>query len=484
LLQEVANSQRVRRLPRNMIVDGNDVEFIRKRGRPRKLKSVRKEKGPIGRPLKTVGMVPITSSVVFHWNRQADAQIIINRGGSRSTKSWSIAQLLIEWFFTIPRIKILILRKTQPSLRVSVIPQIFTLLELYNLRSRIVEVKQDRNLWSPVKGLIHFGGLDDPEKIRSTDWNVIWMEEATEFEYDDFINLKLRLSTPTYGTFRNKLFMSFNPVDEYSWIKTKIADEQTEDFIDIHSNYLYNPFLSEDYIRTVEMLQFQDPNYWRIFGLGEWGKLEHIIYSNWTISPYLMDGETIFGLDFGFNNPSSLIQINVDGLEAGVQQKVYQSGLTNSDLIQKMNLAMTADQKSKCPIYADSAEPQRIEELNREGFWVVPANKSVKDGIDFVKRVRLRITDDSDNIKKEVKGYSYRTDKNSRVLEEPIKFNDHAMDAIRYALFTHNQGNIQNTLRVREFDFTPGSNKQLNDVLTSGRKDPWSKDPFADSDMW
>ena len=104
---------------------------------------------------------------------------------------------------------------------------------------------------------------------------------------------------------------------------------------------------------------------------------------------------------------------------------------------------MTKEEKEQCPIYADSAEPQRIEELNREGFWVIPANKSIKDGIDYVKRCRMRITNDSDDIIKEIRGYSYRMDRNGRVLEEPVKFNDHALDGVRYGLYTHALNNIR-----------------------------------------
>ena len=420
----------------------------RKRGRPAGRKKV-KITGKVGRPRKDAKVLPINTTFVFHLNRSCDSQILINRGGSRSSKSYSIAQLLIEYFFTIPKIKILMLRKTQPALRTSIKPLVYEILNLYNLRSKITEVKQDMNLWSPVKGLIHFGGLDDPEKIKSSDWSIIWCEESNEFTYEDFINLKLRLSTPTYRDFRNKMILSFNPVDEFCFIKTKIIDNKSEDFTEIVSNYKLNPFLSADYVKTIESLEFQDANYFRIFAQGEWGKLENVIYNNWEIVSYLLEGEKIFGLDFGFVNPTAFVQLNVDGLEVGIQQKIYQSGLTNQDLIRELHSIMTKEEKEQCPIYADSAEPQRIEELNREGFWVIPANKSVKDGIDYVKRCRLRITNDSDNIIKEIRGYSRKTDKNGRVLEEPVKFNDHGLDAIRYGLHTHALRNIRRSNIVK-----------------------------------
>mgnify|MGYP003393537867 CR=1 FL=1 len=417
------------------------VQYIppkRKRGRPFGTgKKNKPEKQAIGRPGKNVGSITVNTTLVFHLNKESEAQIIINRGSARSSKSYSIMQLLVEWFFTIPKIKILILRKTQPALRTSVRPLINEIIDLYNLRSRIIEVKADNNLWSPVKGMIHFGGLDDPEKIKSSDWSVVFMEEATEFDYQDFLQLKLRLSTPTYQDFRNKVILSFNPIDEFHWIKEKVLNNATEDVCEIHSTYRLNPFLNPDYVKTIEALEFQDENYYRIFAEGQWGRLENIIFSNWITVPEMPVGEEIYGLDFGFINPSSLVRVRVDGLEAGVECLLSQSGLTNSDLIVQLNRLLTPEQKAKSIIFADAAEPQRIQEIKDAGFWIMAADKSVKDGIDYTKRHHLKILEDSDVLIKEIRGYSYRSDKNGRVLEEPIKFNDHCLDALRYALYTN-----------------------------------------------
>jgi len=195
-----------------------DVFVPPKRGKGRPFGS--RSKSDASRPLKNRSsgdLKPINTTLVFHLNKMADTQVILNRGGARSSKSYSIMQWMIEVFFTIPRVKILILRKVSPSLRTSVKPLFYEIIDLYDLRSKINEVKLDNNVWSPVKGLIHFSGLDSPEKIRSSDWNVIWIEESTDFTYDDYVNLRLRLSSPTYQDFRNKIILSFNPVDEFSF---------------------------------------------------------------------------------------------------------------------------------------------------------------------------------------------------------------------------------------------------------------------------
>ena len=88
-------------------------------------------------------------------------------------------------------------------------------------------------------------------------------------------------------------------------------------------------------------------------------------------------------------------------------------------------------------IYADSAEPARIEEIRRAGFNIYPSDKSIKDGIDFIKRQKLHILKDSVNLIKEIGGYKYKEDKDGNVMDEPVKFRDHLVDAMRYAIYTH-----------------------------------------------
>ena len=113
---------------------------------------------------------------------------------------------------------------------------------------------------------------------------------------------------------------------------------------------------------------------------------------------------------------------------------MYQTHLTNEDLIREL-IRLIPDKKSL--IYADSAEPARIEEIHRAGFKIYPADKSVKDGIDFVRRQKIHMLESSINLIDEKRNYKYREDKNGNVLEDVIKFRDHLMDAERYGLYTH-----------------------------------------------
>lgn len=286
---------------------------------------------------------------------------------------------------------------------------------------------------------------------QSTEWNYIWMEEATEFAFDDFKQLRLRTSAPSLDGIPNKLYLSFNPIDEYHWIKEKLINDNTFPVTEIISNYLDNPFLSPEYIQILEALRDQDPMFWQIYTLGEWGRLENLIYSNWGICDSIPDAAAMrwimYGLDFGYNEPTALIRICGTGRDLWEKELLYHTKLTNSDLIEKLRELIPPSER-RMPIYADAAEPDRIAEIRRAGFNAKPAQKNVNDGIDSVKRYSIHVHRDSTNIIKEKRAYSWRKDRNGNVLDVPVDFMNHLMDSERYGIYTHLKGG-DNVVRLR-----------------------------------
>jgi len=381
---------------------------------------------------------------IFKKNLETKKTLVINRGGARSSKSHSIAQIFISELTNGENKSLLITRKTFPSLRISAYKMVIDLLKDYGYYSYCHENKTEHTIiWPYNNNWLLFSSIDDPEKIKSTEWNKIWMEETTDFTYEDFLTLFLRLSKPTNPGEINQLFMSFNPIDAFHWIKLKLIDpemlkkEEDRRLIEIVSTYKDNPFLPQDYIDMLLTLKETDLNYWHIYGEGEWGVLENIIYHNWdTIHPNYWPEDfsfTIYGLDFGFNNPSALIQIGMKDGELYEKELLYKSDLTNTQLIEQLDDLIS--NKSDY-IFADTSEPARIQEISKAGFNVYPSDKSVKDGIDYVKSQKVHIHQESENLIKEKRGYKYKETRDGQVLDEPLKFNDHLMDAERYALYT------------------------------------------------
>lgn len=360
---------------------------------------------------------------VYDQLMQAIKPIIVCVGGAGSSKSYSLAQLMI-WKLVNERDKVIgIGRKTFPALRMTAYLLIVNLLKAYGIYPHCDHNKSDNYI--DFKGnRIQFFSLDDPEKIKSFNANMIWLEEANEFTFEDFTIINLRLNRDP-GEGRNQVYLSFNPVD--SWIFDKLEDNPEAEWI--HSTYLDNPFVSVAYGELLESLKDQDLNYYNIYALGKRGKLENIIYPEWTLIdefPNKVEMEC-YGLDFGYENPSVCIRAGITEADLYLDEMLYQTHLTNSDLIDNLKTFPRLD------ILADGSEPQRIEEICRAGLNCYPAMKDVKLGIDTVKRYKIHLTRRSANLIKEIRSYQRRKDKDGRILDEPIKFNDHGMDASRYA---------------------------------------------------
>lgn len=365
---------------------------------------------------------------IFEKNLEADKSksvTIVNEGGSRSSKTYSIAQLFITKAITEKNKVFSICRKTFPALRASVMRDFFDIMRKAGLYRVERHNRTEHTYTFPSGTEVEFFSSDQPTKVRGRKRDLLWLNEANDFTLEDYRQLNMRTT--------GKVFLDYNPSDEFHWIYDYILNR--EDTKVIKSTYKDNPFLEQRVVKEIERYQGLDENYWRIYGLGQRGISETIIYRNWNYCDKIPDNidDEIFGLDFGYNNPSAFIRIGFKDRETYWQEKLYQSYLTNSQLIEKLK---TFNLGYKL-IYCDNAEPQRIDELKKAGFNAIPADKDVGKGIDTVKSQKIYITKDSVNALKEIKSYSYKK-KDDKVLDEPVKANDHLMDAARYAIHTHN----------------------------------------------
>jgi phage terminase large subunit len=396
----------------------------------------------------------LVKTKVFDKNILSGAKTVINRGSAGSSKSFSILQVVLTLMAKYRNLKILIVRKSLPSLRISTLLDFKEMISDMGLTPLFFEEKVNLNFYFN-GNFLHFGSVDDPEKMKSTNWNYIFMEETNEFTYQEFQLVRLRLRSPLQGNSMNKLFMAFNPIDEYHWIKEKLIDVEKHDvgrIDEIHSTYKDNPCLEKDYIKMLEDLINQDANYHRIYAEGKWGKLTNLIYSNWDVVNVIPEGgQVLYGLDFGFNNPTALTKITVPPYDGRIPKEIYEEemiyhrGMTNSDLIDKLQELKISNEH---PIYADPSEPSKITEIRRAGYLIKSADNSVKDGIDFMKRIRVHILKTSTHLQKEKKAYTYKTDRRGNAIDEPVKFMDHGQDSERYPVYTHFKAGREPSIRI------------------------------------
>lgn len=355
-------------------------------------------------------------------------------GGAGSGKSFFTAQKLLIRSLQERNHRILLVRKVARTIRNSQFSLLKSLISVSGLKKYFAVKDGELTLQNEITNSEFItAGLDDPEKLKSIfGITSIWIEEATELEQKDFLQLDLRLR----GKSKNykQIILTYNPVNSNHWLHTLAMKNS----IKVKTTFEDNIYIDDEYKDVLNNLKEQDEEFYKIYALGEWGTLKNIIYKPFEMNEKFPEeaDEIIYGLDFGYNNKTALVRIFIKDKIYFAEELIYQSRLTNDDLIRKMK---GINIRRGDYIYCDSAEPNRIEELRREGFNVYPADKSVKDGIDFVKRCTIFSRAENVNLNKEVLAYSYKQDKDGNLLEEPVKFNDHLMDAMRYAIYSHSK---------------------------------------------
>jgi len=359
------------------------------------------------------------------------------KGGAGSGKSHAAAQLLLFRMLNEPvNHRLLLVRKVHKTIRQSQFQLISDKISGWGMSSLFDVNKTDMTFtYKPNGNQFLSAGLDDVEKIKSIERiTSIWIEEATEVEEKEFDQLDMRLRGEI-GTYK-QILLTFNPIDANHWIKRRFFDSNLEDCVIDESTAWQNPWIDRQYLKVLDNLKKQDRVLYEIYALGKWGILEGLIYHNWEtckVWPEVFD-ETIYGLDFGFNNPTALLEINYKDSNIYEKELLYKAGLTNADLIAILP-SLIPDKKKY--VFADCAEPARIEEMRRAGWNVWESDKSVKDGIDACKRVQIFVHPESQNDIKELGGYKWKEDKNGNAIDEPVKWMDHLQDCRRYAHYTY-----------------------------------------------
>lgn len=348
--------------------------------------------------------------------------------------------------------RVVALRKTTPAARKSVYAVFDHYRTAWHLE-RVMHPMRSELTFHFINGSqIICGGLDDPSKLKSIEGVTgFWLEEPTELTLDDLRQIRLRLR----GYFRYlQAIYTYNPSDLgcalYQSLYQNLPQRYTGEIEGgkgyvMHSTYHDNPFIDKEYIEELEALKDQDEGYYKIYTLGEWGARRALIYhgryavvedKDW---PAAWEDEC-YGLDFGYNNPTALVHVGLTDNVPDVEEIIYSPKLTNTQLIERMREEKVSE---SIPIYADSAEPARIQEICDAGFDCRPAENAkkpnaVKARIDYIQSRRFRVRASSVETLGELTSYKWKEDpRTGLVLDEPVKFRDHAMNAMEYAIFEH-----------------------------------------------
>ncbi len=370
-------------------------------------------------------LLNLKGTIVLQKNLNASTRIVVNQGGTRSSKTYSLAQLIILKALQSKGKVYTICRKTLPALKGTAYRDFFNILESHNLYNPDKHNKSE--LTYRLNGNeIEFISVDMPQKIRGRKRNILWLNEANEFAFEDWVQLSLRTT--------EKIYLDFNPSDPYSWIYDNVINR--DDCTFIKSTYLDNPFLPEETIKEIERLKDLDSNYWQVYGKGEIGSMSEQVFRQFELCNSIPTEATLIalGLDWGYSNdPTAIVEVYKLNDDLYINELLYAKGLTNQDIgnkLRELNITRQIE------IIGDSAEPKSIEEVHRLGFNIKGAKKgadSVNMGIDVLRRFKLHITKNSTNAINEFKYYKWLVDKNGQVINKPATNQaDHLIDAIRY----------------------------------------------------
>ena len=363
-------------------------------------------------------------------------------GSAGSGKSVFITQKIIIKALKQRR-RVLVARKTAKSNEASTFKLFLDILSQFKLLSLCKINRTTQKITLPNNSEIMFVGLDDVEKLKSiTGITDIFIEEATEINKEDFLQLNLRLRALVDNL---QVFISFNPVSKANWVyKIWFAEGAEVDYETtriLKTTYKDNKFLPEDYINAIESYKETDYTYYKIYALGEFASLDKLVFNNWELGTLSADTtekwELCIGLDWGFvNDKTALICSLLD--EESRTLYIFDAwgdiGYTND------RIARVIEEKGykKSLIIADSAEQKSIEEVRECGIGrIKPAKKgkgSIIQGIQKLKQYKIIINPELDEVIEEFQNYSWKKNKDGEYINEPIDSFNHYIDALRYSL--------------------------------------------------
>ena len=366
--------------------------------------------------------IKIQTTRVFQDLISTDKRICVFQGSSRASKTYNI---LIYWIYVLLQEdnKVLsIVRKTLPALKGSVLRDLKQILIDFGVFN-----PED---WHSVDGyyqlgtnLIEWFSVDDETKLRGRKRDYLFINEATEVTYDEYIQLALRTS--------DRIVIDLNPSLWNSWIYDL---ENEPDVFYTVVTYKDNPFLSQSLIDEIEKLKHRDQNLWRVFGEGQKGVPTRVVFNHQQYYSELPPSCKLlgYGVDFGYNDPTTLVKVYRDKDNIYCEELLYLKNTTIPDLVYKikdLGINLTDD------FICDSANPQAISEMSRAGINAKPVKKdTILSGIDQIKRSNFFIHSNSQNLIQELNSYVWKNDKNGNNLDEPEDRNNHLIDAIRYVL--------------------------------------------------
>jgi phage terminase large subunit len=356
-------------------------------------------------------------------------------GGRGSGKSHFFAEMLIERAI-MQKTDAVCVREVQRSLNQSVKKLLESKIEQLGV-GKLFEV-QEAQIKTPRGGRIIFQGMQNhtADSIKSLEgYDIAWVEEAQSLS-----QRSLDLLRPTIRKPDSELWFSWNPNQDTDPVDALLrSDTPPPDAVVVEVNYEDNPWFPDVLKAEMEYDRRRDPDKFLHVWRGAYSRnSEARVFKNWTVEEFERPAGTVYrlGADWGFSvDPSVLVRCSIEANRLYVDYEAYAVGC---EIVNLPELFMQVPEAEKWPITADSARPETISHMQKNGFPrirpAIKGAKSLEDGVEWLKSFDIVVHPRCKHLIDELTLYSYKTDPlTGEVLPLLEDKNNHVIDALRYA---------------------------------------------------
>ncbi len=371
-------------------------------------------------------------------------RFVLGSGGVRAGKTLGNVGRILRLSLAKPNTFIPVIGESLPFLKRTIMRD----WEAYVPSALIVDQnKVESRYVLPHGSEVQFISGENPGALRSLTCDHVCIEEAINVKEESFKILRTRISK---GGKDASIFCTTNPGSFTSYIYKMFMETPMANSEVIYSKSQNNPFLDEAYLEDLEDIKRTNPDYYRRMVEGQWGALEGLVFevpkeaSITGRPPEIWDAEherwlfekVIAGIDFGYNSPMAISVIGKLGNKWYLVDEVYRTEMGRDELESECHRLMDEFHISR--FFADPSRKDIIEDLRKKHIPIEKASNAVYEGIMHVKSVigSGNFTVLRDQCPYHMREFdSYIWDKSKP--DHPIKVNDHAMDAFRYAIYTY-----------------------------------------------
>jgi len=371
--------------------------------------------------------------------KQLRKRIRIVQGGTSSSKTFTILPLLIQYAYQTPNSEISVVAESIPHLKRGALKDFLKIMDWTNNFNPNNFNKSNLTYKFSNGSYIEFFSADQPDKLRGARRDILFINECNNVTFESYQQLSIRT--------KKFIYLDYNPTNEF-WVHTELMNEPTSDFIIL--TYKDNEALDPAIVKEIEKAKEKAKtssyweNWWKVYGLGQIGSLDGVIFNNWqTIDTIPEEARLLgYGVDFGYSNdPTAIVEVYKWNDQRIINEICYQKELSNSQIAKFI--------KTQDDCYCDSAEPKSIAELRAFGINARAVRKgadSINFGIQVMQEQSYLITKKSTNLINELRKYAWDKDKKTgATLNKPIDMFNHAIDSWRYhemeSIGTPNKGN-------------------------------------------